>query len=60
MRATAIQDKLELLARRSGRTLDEVTELWTERAAIREHEGGMRRADADREAIVDVANMVMR
>lgn len=60
MRSTAIQDKLSLLAKRSGRTLEDVTELWTERAAIREHDGRMRRADADREALVDTSNMVMR
>lgn len=30
-------DRLELIARRARRTLDDVTELWNERAAHREY-----------------------
>ncbi len=59
MRHTAIQDKLALIAKRSGRTLDDVTELWSERAAIREHVGGARKVDAERDAIEDVATWFM-
>lgn len=58
MRRTAIDDRLALLAKRSGRTIAEVTELWDERAAIREYEGMARRVDAERDAITDVANIV--
>jgi hypothetical protein len=46
--------QLELLADRYGRTLDDVTELWNERAALREHIGGQSRAYAELDALVDV------
>jgi hypothetical protein len=52
--------RLMLLASRSGRTLDDVTELWNERAAIREYDGGKTRRDAEQLALDDVADMVLR
>lgn len=54
------QGRLEILARRSKRTLDDVAELWNERAAIREYEGGKRRRDAEALAFDDVADVVLR
>jgi len=53
-------ERIALLAKRSGRTVDDVTELWTERAAIREYEGGKRRKEAEYLAMDDVADIVMR
>ena len=53
-------DRLALIAKRSKRTLEDVTELWHERAAIREYEGGKRRVDAERLALDDVADVVLR
>lgn len=53
-------DRLALLAKRSRRTLDDVTELWHERAAIREYEGGKSRRDAEALALDDVADVVLR
>jgi hypothetical protein len=49
--------KLELIAKRSGRPIDDVIEMWVERAAIREYEGGAKRADANAAALIDVANI---
>ena len=53
-------ERLELIAKRSRRTFDDVTELWEERAAIREYEAGKRRVDAERLALDDVADVVLR
>ena len=53
-------ERLALLAKRSGRTVDDVTELWNERAAIREYDGGKSRKEAERLALDDVANEVLR
>jgi hypothetical protein len=53
-------DRITLLAKRSKRTLEDVTELWHERAAIREYDGGKRRVDAERLALDDVADVVLR
>lgn len=53
-------ERLALIAKRSKRTLEDVTELWNERAAIREYEGGKRRMDAERLALDDVADVVLR
>lgn len=53
-------DRLALFAKRSGRTLEDVTEPWTERAAIREYDGGMKRREAESIAEDDVANAVLR
>lgn len=53
-------DRLALIAKRSGRTVDDVTEFWNERAAIREYLGGKRRAEAERLALDDVADEVLR
>lgn len=57
---SAQSDRLALIAKRSKRTIDDVTELWNERAAIREFEGGASRRDAERDALDDVANVVLR
>lgn len=53
-------DRLALIAKRSRRTIEDVTELWNERAAIREYEGGKKRAEAERLALDDVADVVLR
>lgn len=45
-------ERLALIAKRSHRTIEDVTELWDERSAIREYDGGKRRKD-------DVANIVL-
>jgi hypothetical protein len=42
------------LAQRTGRDPDAVVEDWLERAAIREFEGGQPRADAERDALIDL------
>lgn len=52
--------KLELFARKSGRGLDDVTEIWNERAAIREYEGGFKRRVAESSALDDTADIVLR
>lgn len=53
-------ERLALIAKRSKRTLEDVTELWHERAAIREFEAGKKRVDAERLALDDVADVVLR
>lgn len=58
---TRIQtDRLELIARRSKRPADDLAELWNERAAHREYDAGKKRADAERLALDDVADVVLR
>lgn len=42
------------LAKALGVDADALVEQWTERAAIREFEGGQSRADAERDALEDV------
>lgn len=42
------------LAERLGLAAEGVLELWAERAAIREYEGGQSRADAETAAVDDV------
>ncbi len=42
------------LARTLGVDAEALVEEWTERAAIREFEGGQSRADAERDALDDV------
>jgi hypothetical protein len=53
-------DRLALIAKRSNRTLAYVTEEFEYRAAIREFEGGKSRKDAERLALDDVADVVLR
>jgi len=53
-------DRLALIAKRSKRSIEDVTELWHERAAIREYEAGKKRRDAERLALDDVADVVLR
>lgn len=50
---TAMNTCLEL-AERLGLAAETVLELWAERAAIREYEGGQSRADAEAAAVEDV------
>lgn len=50
--------KIFELAKRSGRELDDVFELWSERAAMREFAGGMARAEAEQAAFDDVVRML--
>lgn len=52
-------DRRTLIAKRSHRSLDDVTELWNERAAHREYDGGKSRKDAESLALDDVANMLL-
>jgi hypothetical protein len=52
-------DRLALIAKRSRRTIDDVTELFEERAAIRQYVGGATRKDAESAALDDVANMLL-
>lgn len=56
----AQSERLALIAKRSRRTIEDVTELWNERAAIREFEGGKRRKEAEALALDDVADVVLR
>jgi len=49
-----IDHSLRAISRTTHRTLDDVREHFTERAAIREYDGGMSRADAERAALDDV------
>lgn len=56
----AQSDRLALIAKRSRRAIEDVTELWHERAAIREFEGGKRRKEAEQLALDDVADVVLR
>lgn len=53
-------DRLALLAKRSRRTIDDVTELWYERAAMREYEARKSRKEAESLALDDVADVVLR
>ena len=46
--------ELRAIARATRRQLSDVIEHFTERAAIREHDGGMPRADAERAAVEDI------
>lgn len=48
----------EEIARSAGVPVDDVLELWNERAAIREYEGGQSRTDAEAAALDDVRAMV--
>jgi hypothetical protein len=50
---TAMNECIEL-ADRLGVSSESVLEMWAERAAIREYEGGQPRADAEASAVEDV------
>jgi hypothetical protein len=54
------RDRLLLMAKKSKRQVYDVVELWNERAAIREFCGGKSRKDAERLALDDVADVVLR
>ena len=56
--ATARRDKLVGIAKHTGRAFHDVLELFTERAAIREFEGGTKRGEAEASALLEVAGMV--
>ena len=49
-----MRDQCRELAVRVGRDPDEVIEWWSERAAIREIDGGQPRADAERDAFEEL------
>jgi hypothetical protein len=49
-----MSDRYDTLARSAGRDRDDVLEYWSERAAIREYDGGMTRAAAEGRAWADV------
>jgi hypothetical protein len=51
-------DRLELLASVHNRPVLEVQELFNERAAIRQHDGGLTKADAECAALQDVERML--
>jgi len=53
-------ERIALLAKRSRRTVDDVTELWHERSAIREYDGSKRGKEAEQLALDDVADVVLR
>jgi hypothetical protein len=58
---TAAQTEyLARIAKRSKRSLEDVIELRSERAAIREYDGGKPRVQAERLALDDVADVVLR
>lgn len=48
--------RLEALAAEHDRNPLHLTEMWIERSAIRQHEGGLSRAEADRAALQDVVD----
>jgi hypothetical protein len=54
MRRRLVDERLVDLANKLGRPIEDVREQWSERAAIREYEGGMPRARAEEAAFDDV------
>jgi hypothetical protein len=56
--SNALRNKVELLASVHNRPVLEVQELFNERAAIRQHDGGLTRADAESAALQDVERML--
>lgn len=52
--------KLRELATASGRTIADVTEYWSERAAILEYDAHLTREQAEAEALVQVQAWLMR
>jgi hypothetical protein len=54
-----ITDWTTAVANMSRRTPEDIAELFSERAGTREYCGGMSRAEAEREARVDVERMVL-
>lgn len=58
---TSAQEKrLGVLAVKSGRQIVDICEMWNERAAIREYDGGKSRREAEVLAFDDVAMEVLR
>ena len=51
-------DRIASIAERWKRPADDVTELWSERAAVLEYEGGMSRIEAERTALDEISGMV--
>ena len=51
-----MRDRCLELADRTGRDPDELVEWWSERAAIREIDGGQPRAEAELDAFDDLRN----
>jgi nitroreductase len=53
-----VPDRLAALADELGHSLDDVRDLWNERAAVREFDGGLSRAEAEHAAYDDVAQLL--
>ena len=53
-----MRDRCLELAERTGRDPEDVIEQWSERAAIREVDGGQPRAEAEVDAFDDVCSMI--
>jgi len=51
-------DRIASIAERWKRPADDVTEIWSERAAVLEYEGGMSRIEAERTALDEISGMV--
>jgi len=49
---------IEEIAKRTGRSRDEVVEVARERAAIREYLGGLPRAEAEKVALEDALDLL--
>lgn len=56
----APDDIFSVLAKKTKRSIDEVKETWSERAAIREYVGGMSRLEAELAAIKDTEDVLAR
>jgi hypothetical protein len=56
--SNALRNKVELLASVHNRPVLEVLELFNERAAIRQFDGGLTKADAESAALQDVERML--
>jgi hypothetical protein len=53
-----VDDLFAKLAKKTGKSVEEVKEVWSERAAIREYVGGMTRLEAELRAIEDTEWML--
>ena len=56
-KALTAVEQIALLARRVRRSVDDLTEQWHERSAIREYDGGQPRWRAEADALDDVRRM---
>ncbi len=58
VQAPTIRAELQRMSKAAKRSLEDVTETWTERAAIREYLGGMPRNIAEGRAVADTSRML--